>query len=120
VAQVSKYAQLLQDLWETATTLSVELRRQYFDGALNPNDMKAFLAILTELYAQLRPKIRGTPVEESWKKWDQRKILLAPEKVFVDGDRVDAEGLWQLYMDIREALEVLGITRIEVEEDAEV
>jgi hypothetical protein len=102
------YKKYLLDLWTATSQNMISFRVAYLRNEIDKDSLVEFTALLTELWAQLRPKARGTDVisDELFKKYDE--YFRDPGKIFDN-----PEDLFEMYQDIRELLEKIGITKFE-------
>jgi len=111
----SRYTEIVLTLWENVLTYSSEARLDIVNKQIRSGTMayrtnrKALIVSLVEIWEELQPKIEGTNLESRYNEFESyihnpNLFLKNPNKIF------------ELKAIIRKALEIAGITKIEVDQ----
>ena len=107
VEQGTDYKVFLLQRLTLISDLSVSLRKHYTQNRADREDHHNLVSLAIEMWAQLFPKIRGSYLEEEFKKF--LPFYKNPRLFFLPGME---KRLWQLVFLIRMAYEEQGLCRV--------
>jgi hypothetical protein len=103
----ANYRQFLLEKLELLSDLSVSLRKSFTENKANREDQYSLISLSVELWGQLYPKIQGTDMEASFKRF--LPFYINP-RLFLSSKCENL--IWLLTFEIRVAYEELGLTNI--------
>ena len=100
-----KYKDALIDMWAACAEKAIFLRKKYLLNESDNELLSEFVSLLVEMFVQLEPKVEGTEGIDLEK---YESVVSDPELLMQDPAKI-----WELYRELRGALEVLRITVFE-------